>query len=75
MSTINMVDDKPEELPDHHIIVKFGKGISSDHQSRTMFAMELWLREQGVPAEVFKETKEDDSKLRRNMTPEQRARL
>jgi hypothetical protein len=33
------------------------------------------LRELGVPAEVFKETLGDDSKLRVLMTPEQRAKL
>ena len=63
------------EIPSHHIIVKFGNGIPSDAQSVAMFRMEKMLREMGIPAEVFKETKADDSKLRRNMTQEQRQNL
>lgn len=65
-----------EKLPDHHVIVKFGTAISSDAQGRTMLAMERYLRDfTGGPVEVFKETMADDSKLRRSMTPEQRAKL
>ena len=59
----------------HHIIVKFGPGINSDMQGRAMLHLEKWLREQGLPVEVFKETKADDSKLRSLMTVEQRAKL
>ena len=59
----------------NHIIVKFGSGIPADEQGRAMLAMEKGLRERGVEAEVFKETKADDSKLRRAMTIEERARL
>lgn len=59
----------------HHIIVKFGKGINSDLQGVTMLQMEKTLREAGVPAEVFKETMPDDSKLRSKMTTEERAKL
>lgn len=41
-----------------------------------MLAMEKHLRElTSAPVEVFKETMGDDSKLRRAMTPEQRAKL
>ena len=68
------VCDKPE-LPDHHVMVKFGKAIHDDLQGKAMLAMERWLREQGMPAEVFKESFLDDSKLRRSMTAEQRAKL
>ena len=62
-------------IPDHHVIVKFGAGIPSSLQSKAMFDMEVFLRKSGVAAEVFKETKADDSKLRRSMTAEQRAKL
>lgn len=65
------------EIADHHVIVRFGKGISADAQGRAMLAMEKYLYELtgGALVQVFKETKEDDSKLRRSMTQEQRARL
>ncbi len=61
---------------DYHVIVKFGKGIRGDAQARAMLAFERTLRElTSAPVEVFKETLADDSKLRRAMTPEQRAKL
>lgn len=62
-------------MNDFHVIVQFGKGIPSDAQGTVMLAMEKALREMGVPAEVFKETKPDDSKLRNKMTPLERSRL
>lgn len=62
-------------LPDHHVLVKFGNGISGDAQGKAMLAFEKHLRSMGIPAEVFKETMGDDSKLRRMMTPEQREKL
>lgn len=58
-----------------HVIVDFGPGVPSDVQGPVMLAMEKSLRAAGVPAEVLKRTAPDDSKLRRNMTPEQRASL
>lgn len=64
------------ELPDHHVIVRFGKAISGDAQGRAMLAMERHLREIGAgPCEVFKDPLGDDSKLRRAMTQQQRDRL
>ena len=64
------------ELPDHHVVVKFGKGISGDAQGRAMLAFEIHLHQlTGELVQVFKETKEDDSRLRRAMTAEQRAKL
>jgi len=65
------------ELPDHHVIVKFGKGIPADAQGRAMLAFEKKLHELtgNVSVQVFKETMADDSKLRRMMTPEERAKL
>jgi hypothetical protein len=62
-------------MKEHHVIIRFGNGIPSDAQGRAMLAMERMLREIGLPAEVFKETMPDDSKLRRSMTLEQRANL
>lgn len=64
------------ELPDHHVVVKFGKGINGDVQGRAMLAFERHLRELGAgPCEVFKDPMGDDSKLRRAMTPAQRDKL
>lgn len=65
------------DLPDHHVIVKFGKGIPGDAQARSMLAFEKHLHEltANVSIQVFKETMADDSKLRRMMTPEERKRL
>lgn len=61
---------------EHHITVTFGLGISSYAQGCAMLAFELHLRElTGLPCEVFKATMQDDSKLRRSMTAEQRAKL
>lgn len=65
----------PPALPSHHVLVRFGAGVPADAQGRVMLQMEKSLREMGVPAEVYKATQEDDSKLRRSMTEEQRARL
>lgn len=62
-------------MSDHHVIVKFGRGVPPDAQGRAMLAMERLLRESGIPAEVFKETMPDDSKLRSLMTVEERSRL
>ena len=64
-----------ESIPDMHVIVSFGKGISGDEQGRAMLAMEIFMRNRSVQAEVFKKTKADDSKLRSQMTPEQRSKL
>lgn len=62
-------------LGTHHIIVKFGSGISGDEQGRAMLHMEKFLRERGVPAEVFKETKADDVRSRATLTIEERNNL
>ena len=64
-----------DEIPPLHVVVRFGHAIHADMQGRVLLVMEKWLREHGVAAEVYKETMPDDSKLRRAMTPEQRARL
>lgn len=62
-------------LPPYHIVVQFGPGIPSDEQGRLMLAMEKNMRNRGIPAEVYKDTIADDSKLRREMTDAQRSRL
>lgn len=72
---MNLPTIAPDALPAHHVLVDFGRSIPPDAQGVVMLAMERSLREAGIPAEVFKRTKEDDSKLRRSMTPEQRAKL
>jgi len=64
------------KLSDHfHVIVRFGAGIPASTQGEVMLDMEKNLRSRGLPAEVFKETVGDDSKLRRAMTSQQRDRL
>lgn len=61
---------------DYEIIMKFGRGIHGTLQAKLMFDLEKHLREtSGLPIEVFKETMADDSKLRRLMTTEERAKL
>ena len=71
MTKLAMADATPE----FHAVVSFGKGIPGDLQGVVMLQMERSLRERGVPAEVFKQTAADDSKLRISMTPEQRKNL
>jgi hypothetical protein len=64
------------DLPPYHVMVHFGSGIPSDAQGRAMLAFEKKLRDlTDAPVEVFKETMGDDSKLRRSMTAEERAKL
>lgn len=57
------------------VTVHFGEGIPGEAQGEVMLAMERSLREAGIPAEVYKDGVEDDSKLRRSMTPLERAKL
>lgn len=59
-------------LPAHHVLIDFGSAIPGSAQGSVMLALEKSLREMGIPAEVFKRTMADDSKLRRSMTQEQR---
>jgi len=59
----------------NEVLVKFGPGIPSEAQAKTMFDMELSLQKMGYNARVFKETMGDDSKLRILMSPEERNRL
>ena len=65
------------EIPDLHVVVKFGKAIPSFVQGPALLEFERILRK-AVPdawVEVFKEAKGDDSMLRNRMTAEQRAKL
>lgn len=64
------------DIPPFHVLVQFGKGVPSDAQGRAMLAFERHLRDlTAAPVEVFKDTMDDDSKLRSKMTPQQRAKL
>ena len=64
------------DIPKYHVQVQWGDGIPPDVKGRAMMAFEKNLRElTGLWIEVFNETKADDSKLRRAMTTEERARL
>ena len=65
------------EIPPLHVIVKFGKGIPGAVQGSSLLEFEKTLRRlfPGNYVEVFKEHIGDDSKLRSEMTEEQRARL
>lgn len=59
----------------NHVIVQFGSGVSADDQGVLLLAWEKMARGMGFKVELFKETAADDSKLRRTMTIEERARL
>ena len=55
--------------------VKFDKRVPMDLRARALMAFEGYMRERGCYAEVFVERIGDDSKLRNQMTPEERAKL
>jgi hypothetical protein len=57
------------------VLVEFGKGIPLDLQGSALLHLEKELRDAGVPAEVYKHTKPDDSKVRNLMTLEKRNSL
>lgn len=57
------------------IIVAFGDHYDSGMQGDILLRLERLLRQDGIPAKVFKTTMADDSKLRSMMTPEERAKL
>jgi len=60
-----------------HVIVHFGSEIPITIQGPALLALECDLRARcpGKWIEVFKEAKGDDSKLRSQMSAEQRAKL
>lgn len=61
--------EKPNEL---RCIIK---GIDKKHEGHILLQVEKFLRILGWPAEVYKETKADDSKVRNLMTVEKRQSL
>jgi hypothetical protein len=65
------------QIPDLHVVVKFGRGIPSDVQGIALLEFEKMLRSMmpGQWVETFKEAKGDDSMLRNRLTPEQRMKL
>ena len=73
MNTIPL--DPRYSVKPHDVIVDFGKAIPSDEQGPVLLQMEMSLRERGIPAEVYKRTMPDDSKLRLKMTDDLRAKL
>lgn len=64
-------------LKPNEIRMQFGTGIPGQLQGEIMLALETRIRaaHPELDALVFKETMGDDSKLRVQMTPEERARL
>lgn len=66
------------EISPLHVVVKFGKDVPLSIQGPALLEMERFLRKLSggvLWIEVFKEAKGDDSKLRSQMTAEQRAKL
>lgn len=72
---IDLAIARETAVPTTHVIVQFGAGIPADAQGVALLNLEKFLRNLGVAAEVYKETKPDDSKLRLSMTEEKRKRL
>lgn len=64
------------ELPEHHVIVKFGSAVPYDVQCDELMEIEKRLRRiTGQRIEVYANARGDDSRLRALMTPEQRSKL
>ena len=58
------------------VLISFASNIPSEVQSKGMMEFEKILRRMtGMEIEVFKEVMGDDSKLRVQMTPEERNKL
>lgn len=58
------------------VVVQFDKGIPLEAQGEVLLALEKNLRKvTGLDCRVYKDLMGDDSKLRRFMTIEQRAKL
>ena len=63
-------------LPTLHIIVRFGEDIPAFAQGIALLQLEKTLRNlTQLDCRVFKDKMADDSKLRRAMTEEERAKL
>lgn len=69
------IDLSAHGLPPHHVRVDFGAGIPGDVQGPALLAFERYMRERGIPAEVYKATMPDDLRRRRDMTDEERHNL
>lgn len=64
------------DLPEHHVLVRFGSGVPYDVQCDEMMELEKRLRKiTNKRIEVFANARGDDSRLRAMMTTEQRAKL
>lgn len=74
MTELPTITDDPG-IGRYDVLVNFGAGIDHDQQGRVLLAMERSLREAGIPANVFKARRGDDSQLRRAMTEERRSNL
>ncbi len=61
----------------HHLTIRFeGDGIGQAERGPLLLAIEKLARQMtGKPVEVFLDRMADDSRLRRSMTAEQRAKL
>jgi hypothetical protein len=57
-----------QDIPQYHVLVKFGSGIPDTQQGHLLLIMEQWLRDVGIPAEVFLETMRDQNVLRRKLS-------
>ena len=68
---------KPADPNALHVVVRFGSAIPGSIQGMALLEFERVLRKMmpGQYIETFKEAKGDDSKLRSEMTKEQRAAL
>ena len=63
-------------VPPTHVIVKFGDEVPAFAQGVALLQMEKTLRHlTQLDCRVFKDKMADDSKLRRSMTEEERAKL
>lgn len=59
-----------------HILVLFGDDVPQEIQGTALMQLEKTLRTlSGLDCRVFKERMDDDSKLRRSMTPAEREKL
>jgi len=62
-------------VPANHVVVEFGNAFTADQQAKFLFVFEKMMREDGMPAEVYKQYMEDELKSRKAMTIEERSKL
>lgn len=75
MTPLPTLNESRPDLGPFAVLVDFGASIGHAEQGVALLALEKLLRELGIPAEVYKRTAPDDSRLRSSMTTEQRAML